>query len=365
MTDQPPVIEQPPAIGFAEKIAALTSQLSGLAPPALSAFDSPAQGYRMRAEFRIWHEHGSAHYAMHKPGEKRPYVIDTFAIGYPLIQALMPPLLAEINAEPLLARKLFAVEFLTGLSGQALITLLYHRPLSDDWRAVAEPLEQRLGAAVIGRSRKQKLVLSRDSIDEQLTVNAKHYTQQQVENSFTQPNALINQKMLGWAADQTTDSHGDLLELYCGNGNFTTVLAANFNRVLATEISKTSVRSAEHNFSANAVDNVTVVRMSSEEISEALAGVRPFRRLANVDLPSYNFSTLLVDPPRAGLDDGTRALAAQFERVVYISCNPETLARDLAELHTTHTITALGAFDQFPGTAHLESGAVLTKRSGV
>ncbi len=352
----------PAPTSFADKMAALNSQLSALNPPPLVAFDSPPEGYRMRAEFRIWHEHGRAHYAMHKPGEKRPYVIDQFPIGYALIQQLMPPLLAAINAEPLLARKLFAVEFLTGLSGDALITLLYHRPLGDDWQAVAKPLEAVLGVAIIGRSRKQKVVLSRDSIDEQLTVNGRQFSQQQVENSFTQPNALINQKMLGWAAEQTADSHGDLLELYCGNGNFTSVLAANFNRVLATEISKTSVRSAEHNFAANAVDNVTVVRMSSEELSEALAGVRPFRRLAAVDLPSYQFTTLLVDPPRAGLDEGTRALAAQFERIVYISCNPDTLARDLTALHATHIITALAAFDQFPGTAHLESGALLTKR---
>lgn len=347
---------------FADKIAALNSQLGALNPPPLTAFDSPPEGYRMRAEFRIWHEHGRAHYAMHRPGEKRPYVIEHFPIGYSLIQTLMPPLLAAVNAEPLLARKLFAVEFLTGLSGDALITLLYHRPLGDDWLAVAKPLEAALGAAIIGRSRKQRMVLSRDSITEQLTVDGRHFYQQQVENSFTQPNALINQKMLGWAAEQTAGSRGDLLELYCGNGNFTSVLAANFNRVLATEISKTSVRSAEHNFAQNGVDNVTVVRMSSEELSEALSGVRPFRRLAAIDLASYQFNTLLVDPPRAGLDPATLALAAGFNKILYISCNPETLARDLQILDKTHRIASLAAFDQFPGTAHLESGALLTKR---
>ncbi|MFW2421277.1 MAG: tRNA (uridine(54)-C5)-methyltransferase TrmA [Porticoccaceae bacterium] len=347
---------------FAEKTTCLRQLLSGLDCPAPEPFDSPASGYRMRAEFRIWHEDGSAHYAMHRRGEKRPYTLTEFPIGYPLLRDLMSPLLAAINSEPLLSRKLFGVEFLTGLSGDALITLLYHRPLENDWEAVAKPLQQRLGAAIIGRSRKQKVVLSRDFIEETLVVDELSYYQQQVENSFTQPNAVINQKMLSWAAAQCKDSAGDLLELYCGNGNFTSVLASQFKRILATEISKTSVRSAEHNFARNQIDNVTVVRMSSEEISQALAGVRPFRRLAAIDLPSYSFSTLLVDPPRAGLDAGTLALAARFERILYISCNPETLARDLRQLDSSHRIEALAAFDQFPGTAHLESGALLIRR---
>ena len=74
--------------------------------------------------------------------------------------------------------------------------------------------------------------------------------------------------------------------------------------------------------------------------------------------------TLLVDPPRAGLDQTSRALAATFARVVYVSCNPETLARDLAQLSATHTLTRLAAFDQFPYTPHLEAGVLLERRGG-
>ena len=65
---------------------------------------------------------------------------------------------------------------------------------------------------------------------------------------------------------------------------------------------------------------------------------------------------------RAGLDATCRELAATFDHVVYVSCNPETLARDLAELSATHEVTRLAAFDQFPYTPHLESGVVLVRR---
>ncbi|VFS71584.1 tRNA (uracil(54)-C(5))-methyltransferase [Raoultella planticola] len=61
----------------------------------------------------------------------------------------------------------------------------------------------------------------------------------QVENSFTQPNAAMNIQMLEWALDATKEATGDLLELYCGNGNFSLALARNFDRVLATEIRQT------------------------------------------------------------------------------------------------------------------------------
>jgi len=88
---------------------------------------------------------------------------------------------------------------------------------------------------------------------------------------------------------------------------------------------------------------------------------REFRRLKDIDLQSYDFSTIFVDPPRAGLDEGTRKLASRFENIIYISCNPSTLIRDIEALRKSHKIKDLAFFDQFPYTPHLESGVVLQK----
>ena len=155
---------------------------------------------------------------------------------------------------------------------------------------------------------------------------------------------------------------GDLLELYCGNGNFTIALAPLFGRVLATELSKSSVRAALYNIEANGADNITMVRMSSEELSDAMAGGREYRRMQGVDLAGYRFSTLFVDPPRSGLDPATVALAAGFERILYISCNPQTLRDNAEALVATHRIAAAAAFDQFPYTHHLECGLLLVRQ---
>lgn len=345
------------------KIKALKKALNnaGIAIPELSIYSSAPQGFRMRAEFRIWHEHGRAHYAMNRPGEKKPYIIDSFPIGSVLINRLMTPLLDAINTDSSLSHRLFSVEFLTTTSGEALVTLIYHRRLDEAWEEQAKKLQSALKIKIIGRSRKQKVVLDVDYVTEKLTIQGKQYLYRQVESGFTQPNAGINCEMLTWASQCLNRSAGDLIELYCGNGNFTAVLAQYFDHVLATEISKISVSSALENFKQNQIDNVTVVRLSSEELTQALHKEREFRRLAEVNLDSYRFSSIFVDPPRAGLDSGTEKLVTEFDNILYISCNPESLIKNLQAITQTHRVKAIALFDQFPWTEHIESGVYLQR----
>lgn len=333
----------------------------------IDVFDSPLSGFRMRAEFRLWHEGDDLYYAMFDPSApKTPLRVDEFPIASATIQALMPALRAALAASPMLRRKLFQVEFLSTLNGECLVTLIYHRKLEPDWEDAARELQQQLGVAIIGRSRRQKLVLEQDSVIETLDVDGRQYQYQQVESSFTQPNARVCEKMLSWACAQAQafeqNQASDLVELYCGNGNFSLPLARHFRRVLATEISKTSVRSARYNAELNGVDNLTVVRMSSEEFSEAMTGAREFRRLEGLDIENYDLNTVFVDPPRAGLDPDTIELVRRFDNVLYISCNPETLVANAEALGSTHTLQRLALFDQFPYTDHIECGAVFQRR---
>ncbi len=148
----------------------------------------------------------------------------------------------------------------------------------------------------------------------------------------------------------------------CGAGNFTIPFATKFDRVLATEISKASISAAKQNMTLNGVDNIEFVRLSAEEFACALDGVREFRRLEGLKVSDYHLKTLFVDPPRAGLGEEPCAFASRFDHLLYISCNPETLLRDLELLSSTHIVTAMAAFDQFPYTHHLEMGVKLTKK---
>jgi len=349
---------------LAEKIAQFNVDFAPLGAPAPEVFRSAPQHYRQRVEFRIWHAGDEMHYAMFDPAEpKTPVLMDTFPTAAESICLLMPRLKAELQQAPVLRTKLFQVNFLATLSGEMLVTLIYHRKLEDDWEAAAHELAAKLKIGIIGRSLKQKIVLERDWVLEQLDVDSRTLHYQQIEGSFSQPNAGVSQKMLGWACAQAERLEGDLLELYCGNGNFTIALAPHFDRVLATEMSKPSVRAAHYNLEANGIQNVSMVRMASDEISDALARVRPFNRLKDLDLDSYRFSTLFVDPPRSGLDAPTLKLASGFENILYISCNPQTLRENALALQDTHTISASAVFDQFPYTHHLECGLLLTRRN--
>lgn len=360
-------------IEYKEQLKQKEERVSGLLAPFyqgdLKVFDSPTDHYRARAEFRIWHEGDRCDYAMGKMQidgvEKKGAInIEECPKVIKPIEKRMWKLLEKINASTeVLKQRLFAVEFLATTTDECLITMLYHRKLDDVWSAEAKELEAALNCKIMGRSRKQKVILSDEFVTEKLDIDAKTFTYVQYESGFTQPNPAVNIKMMEWAIKQAkTVGYGDFLESYCGLGNFTLPLSHYFDKVLATEISKRSIHAAFENCALNTIENITFARLASEEMTEALNGAREFSRLKEIDLESYNFSTVLVDPPRAGLDEGTIALISNIENIIYISCNPETLARDLVTLVQTHEVVEAAMFDQFPHTEHVESGVFLQKK---
>lgn len=348
-----------------QKIVGIKEQFAEFNIPAIDVFTSPKLSYRMRCEFRVWHEGDDLFHIMFDKETKEKVRIDHFPPASKLIDQVMKDLIDELKPNEILRRKLFQIDYLSTLSGEILVSLLYHKQLDDQWIDACKTLKAKLGSKYkidfVGRARKQKVILDRDFVIETLSVDGKEYIYKQVENSFTQPNAVVCEHMLSWAKN-AKEYKGDLLELYCGNGNFSLALADKFDRVLATEISKTSVNAAQYNIKANNIDNVDIIRMSAEEFTEAMNGTRTFNRLDGIDLKSYNCETIFVDPPRAGLDDETVKMVQAYPTIIYISCNPDTLHENLKELAKTHKVEKFAVFDQFPYTHHLECGVVLSKR---
>ncbi len=347
-----------------QKERRLSELLAPFYQSGIETHPSPDSHYRARAEFRIWHEGDRCDYAMGNLSKDGSVVIQECPKVILPIEERMGPLLEAINGSEILARKLFGVEFLAATTGECLITMLYHRQLDEEWQREARALEEQLNASIIGRARKQRLVLSRDYVTEELGVNSKKYCYRHHEGGFTQPNPFVNQKMIAWAKECAMEvDEGDLLEAYCGLGNFTIPLAEHFGKVLATEISKNSIKAAKENCDLNGVETIAFVRLSSEEMTSALRKERSFHRLRGIDIDEYDFRCVLVDPPRAGLDEATRELISTFDNIIYISCNPKTLARDLKVLIRTHGVAKAALFDQFPHTGHMESGVFLRMRS--
>ncbi len=328
----------------------------------ISVFESLDIHYRSRSEFKIWHDGETIHYAMNNVDKTKGAV---FVAECPQVNShinqLMPKLLNLIK-EKGIDFKLFGVDFLCAQSGEMVVSFLYHRQLDDSWLDQAKEIAEILDIYVIGRARKQKIVVGQDFITESLFIQKREYKFNYIENSFTQPNTKVNEQMISWALSQLDGAGGDLLELYCGAGNFTIPFATKFTKVLATEISKSSIDAAKTNMQLNDVKNIEFIRMGVEEFTDALDGVREFRRMKDIAIESYDFSTIFVDPPRSGMDYATCLFSTRFDNILYISCNPESLLRDLKIICSTHTVVSMALFDQFPYTHHVEMGVKLIKK---
>ena len=154
--------------------------------PTLEVYPSPSSHYRQRCEFRISHEDDDLFYAMFEvdsdnPKNKRVVRLDQFPVASEHINALMPRLREAFLASDELRRRLFQVEILTTLSGEALVTLIYHRPLGEAWEAEARALEEALEHHDYWPFSQQRLVLTRDHVWERLTVDGRELVYQQVE----------------------------------------------------------------------------------------------------------------------------------------------------------------------------------------
>jgi len=342
-----------------QKLQTIKSEFNEFYSGDIAVFTSNGANFRDRAEFRVWHEEEKLFYAMNGFEKKKIVKIDECHIVNSKISALMPKLLRFIEKNETLSRKLFGVEFISG--DRVLATFIYHKKVDELWQKEACKLIEKFDILPIGRSRGIKAVVKSDFITQSLNVLGKEYLYKVYENSFMQPNSKVNEKMLSWTKENSKEFGEDLLELYCGHGNFTIPLSENFNKVLATEVSKNSIKSAKENLELNGIKNVQFARLSSEEFVKALNKERVFRRLNGVSLDSFNFSTIFVDPPRAGVDKETLKLMQNFKNIIYISCNPKTLKRDLLALTKTHKVEKFAIFDQFAYTNHLECGVILSK----
>lgn len=170
---------------------------------------------------------------------------------------------------------------------------------------------------------------------------------------FTQVNAGLNRLMVARALELMALTKDDIvLDLFCGLGNFSLPLAKHCSKVIGVEGSDTMVARATMNARANGLTN-TAFYCANLEQSDALTMLLP-----------QQFTKLLIDPPRSGALEIVKQIEKlNPKRLVYVSCNPATLARDADILvnHKGYRLKAAGVMDMFPHTAHVESIALFEK----
>jgi 23S rRNA (uracil1939-C5)-methyltransferase len=171
---------------------------------------------------------------------------------------------------------------------------------------------------------------------------------------FTQVNSAMNRLMVSRALRLLDPRPGErIADFFCGLGNFTLPIARSGAQVLGIEGSAALVRRAEQNAAYNGLGgNAQFAAMNLFEMDEAA--------LAQLG----HFDKMLIDPPRDGAIELVKALGADVpRRIVYVSCNPATLARDAAVLvhQKGYTLKAAGVLNMFPHTSHVESIALFER----
>lgn len=173
-------------------------------------------------------------------------------------------------------------------------------------------------------------------------INVGNYRYAVYPDSFFQ----VNTKMISRLYDKVLEfaGRGDkLLDLYCGAGTIGIYLANNFNSVRGIEQNESAIKGANLNKGINDIKNISFVCEKASDINEIVEDV------------------VVVDPPRSGLDSTTikRILNSRIERLIYVSCNPITLARDINILKDKYNLVSMSLFDMFPNTSHAECVCLL------
>ncbi|MCD9567537.1 23S rRNA (uracil(1939)-C(5))-methyltransferase RlmD [Pseudomonas protegens] len=329
-------------------LAEQLSKVAGVEPEAWAApLSGPEFKYRRRARVAVrWDAKGKQlEVGFRAAGSQDIVAIDDCPV---LVQALQP----VMNRLPAMLRRLSKPQALGHVelfSGSALAVLLRHMaPLSDSDLTILKDFcdfhQAQLWLQGEGEPQpfdpSQALGYRLETWDLHLAYRP---------GDFVQVNAGVNEAMvaqaLEWLAPQADER---VLDLFCGLGNFALPLARQVREVVAVEGVATMVARAAENAASNNLHNT---RFFQADLTQPLSAA---------EWADEGFSAVLLDPPRDGAFEVVRQLATLgAKRLVYVSCNPATLARDTVELiKQGYRLKRAGILDMFPQTAHVEAMAL-------
>ncbi|MDR2778886.1 MAG: class I SAM-dependent RNA methyltransferase [Puniceicoccales bacterium] len=193
----------------------------------------------------------------------------------------------------------------------------------------------------------------RVEINPRITVSQKvgNYNFSYRAGEFFQNNSFLLPQLIHFVVRASLGSKY-LIDAYCGVGVFGIIAAENFEKVLGIEISETAIDFAKQNARNNKVDNIRFITGTAERIFE------------NVEFTGPETS-IIIDPPRTGCSEIflSQLIAFCSAKIVYVSCSPDTQARDLKFLAQKYFIEEIQPIDMFPQTRHIENVVVLKEKS--
>ncbi|EXF42965.1 23S rRNA 5-methyluridine methyltransferase [Pseudomonas sp. BAY1663] len=327
------------------------ARFAGLQPEAWAApLTGPELGYRRRARLAVRWDAKALHLdiGFRAAASQQIVSIEQCPVLVQPLQSLLPGLLATLRGldKP---QAIGHVEVFSGTTEALLVRHTVALPDSDLARLLAFAHEYRAQLWLQGEGEPQAV--------EPAPFLGYRLARWQLElawqpGDFVQVNAPVNEAMVAQALEWLAPAQGErVLDLFCGLGNFSLPLARQGAQVVGVEGVEAMVERARENARRNGLAHAHFYRA---DLSKPLAGA-PWAR--------GGFAAVLLDPPRDGALQIVRQMSMlDARRVVYVSCNPATLARDAAELVAQgYRLKRAGVLDMFPQTAHVEAMALFER----
>ncbi|ACS78771.1 23S rRNA (uracil(1939)-C(5))-methyltransferase RlmD [Maridesulfovibrio salexigens] len=210
----------------------------------------------------------------------------------------------------------------------------------------------RKGRADLATGERLISVTGQEHITETLThADGSEVSYRITPNAFFQTNSKGAEVLYRKSSELAAPKADDVVwDLFCGSGGIGMFMAKDVGKMIGIEVSEESVQSAKDNAALNGLEN-----------TQYIVGNLASEKGLPEDLPHPDM--VIVDPPRSGVPDPSLQKLIELgpEKILYISCNPSTLARDAAKMEGRYKLERFAAVDMFPHTAHVESIALLTK----
>lgn len=217
---------------------------------------------------------------------------------------------------------------------------------------IREALEK-IMIQIIGNTSTSELIKTLSNKVDSIYLNDKHiygqeylidelgeYQFQVSPKSFFQVNHLQTINLYNQIKTYLGKNNNNILDLYCGTGTIGIYVSDCCKKVTGIELNESSVKDANLNIERNKLNNIQIKKGD----------------VAKVLTSKNDYDTIIVDPPRSGLDKKTRQILKQIKspKIIYVSCDPITLARDLNDLKELYNLKEISLFDMFPNTYHVE-----------
>ncbi|HEY5665154.1 MAG TPA: 23S rRNA (uracil(1939)-C(5))-methyltransferase RlmD [Gammaproteobacteria bacterium] len=329
-------------------------RIGSLEPPEFEPAITGAQWhYRRRARLGVKYVEGKGRVLAGFRERSAPFLTDMQACRN-LVRPMdrLPEVLSATLASSPLRNRIPQAEIAVGDDAGAIILRVLDPPGAGDLEAFAA-LGQQLDADIYLQTGGPDSVRPLDASPRQLaySLDAFAVRLEFEPGDFIQINAEINQAMVEAAIGAAEVTASDrVLDLYCGLGNFSLPIARRAGAVTGIDGTASLIARAARNASINGIDNTQFLAADLDQ----------------TDWPFFRqpFDLVFLDPARAGAETAVAAMSTmQPRRIVYVSCDPGTLARDAGELVTRHgyRLTSLRALDMFPNTHHVEAIAVFDR----